>query len=86
MITTDNLQGIYVQVAPEKLGYYTQDSGQNVYHYFMGNEPPLEQYMLHDGKSEPLSDGWYLMDMIMDGNPDLSGPVKSPPKGVPAAP
>jgi hypothetical protein len=44
----------------------------------MGAEPPLEQYILIDGKWEPLSDPWYLMDMVIDGNPELTGPVKDP--------
>jgi hypothetical protein len=70
-------------MATEKLGYYTQDTGQNVYHFYMGDEPPLEQYMLRGGTWVPLDDGWYLMDMIIDGAADLTGPVKSPPKGVP---
>jgi hypothetical protein len=70
-------------MAGEKLGYYTQDTGQHVYRYFMGAEPPQEQYILREGVWEPLSDGFYLMDLIFDGTPDLSGPVKNPPKGVP---
>jgi hypothetical protein len=52
-----------------RVGYYTQDTGQHVYHYFMGDEPPLEQYMLHGETWEPLVDPWYLMDMIIDGQP-----------------
>jgi hypothetical protein len=35
----------------------------------MGDEPPLEQYMLHGETWEPLVDPWYLMDMIIDGQP-----------------
>ncbi len=49
----------------------------------MGDEPPLEQYILIDGTWEPLSDGFYLMDMVIDGNPEISGPVRDPPEGVP---
>jgi hypothetical protein len=49
----------------------------------MGDEPPLEQYILHVGKWTPLVDGFYLMDMIIDGNPEISGPVLDPPEGVP---
>jgi hypothetical protein len=30
------------------------------------------------GTWEPLSDPWYLMDMVIDGTPDLTGPVKNP--------
>jgi hypothetical protein len=33
----------------------------------MGDEPPLEQYILIDGVWEPLSDPWYLMDMVIEG-------------------
>jgi hypothetical protein len=55
------------------------------YHYYMGDEPPLEQYILHGGKWEPLVDGYYLMDLVIDGSPELTGPVKNPPKGVRAA-
>jgi hypothetical protein len=47
-------------MATEKLGYYTQDTGQNVYHFYMGDEPPLEQYMLRGKTWVPLADGWYL--------------------------
>ena len=61
-----------------KFGYYTQDDGQHVSHYFMGDEPPLEQYILRGNTWKPLPDGFYLMDMIIDGNPEISGPVKSP--------
>jgi hypothetical protein len=78
MITTDNSQRIYVQVAPEKLGYYTRATGQSVYHFYMGDEPPLEQYMLRGDKWVPLDDRWYLMDLVNDGTPDLTGPVKTP--------
>ena len=73
-------------MAGSKVGYYTRDTGQRVTHFYMGDEPPLEQYLLHDGVWEPLADGYYLMDMIIDGAPDLSGPVKNPPRGVPTAP
>ena len=70
----------------EKFGYYTQDTGQSVYHFFMGDEPPEEQYMLHGDKWEPLVDGWYLMDMVINGAPDLTGPVGARPEGVRPAP
>jgi hypothetical protein len=50
----------------EKFGYYTQDTGQNVYHFFMGDEPPQEQYMLHGDVWEPLVAWWYLMDLVID--------------------
>ena len=53
-------------------------------HDFMGDEPPLEQYILHRGKWEPLGDGYYLMDMIMDGNPEISGPVNEVPRSTAA--
>lgn len=83
MITTDNLQRIYVQVGPEKLGYCTRDTGTYVRHFYMGDEPPQEQYTLHGDTWVPLDDGWYLMDLVIDGTPDLTGPVKNPPAGVP---
>jgi hypothetical protein len=56
----------------KKLGYYTQDSGQGVVsHYFMGDDPPLEQFILRGNVWKPLPDPWYLMDMVIDGNPEL---------------
>jgi len=67
-----------------KIGYYTRDTGRNVYHYYMGAEPPGEQYILRGQTWEPLVDGWSLMDMVIDGTPDLAGPVPDPPEGVPA--
>ena len=67
----------------KKAGYYTRDTGQNVYHYFMGDEPPLEQYVLINNAWQPMSDGFYLMDKIIDGDPTVSGPAKYPPLGVP---
>jgi hypothetical protein len=55
----------------------TPDTGHgDVYHYYIGDEPPLEQYILHGGKWEPLVDGYYLMDLVIDGSPELTGPVK----------
>jgi hypothetical protein len=30
---------------------------------------------------KPLNDGYYLMDMIIDGQPDLTGPVTNTPRG-----
>jgi hypothetical protein len=73
-------------VPASKLGYYTQDTGQSVYHYFMGDEPPKGQYIyvLRDKVWEPLTDSWYLMDMVINGEPDLTGPMVNPPAGVPA--
>ena len=70
----------------EKFGYYTQDNGQNVYYYYMGAEPPEEQYILRERKWQPLEDGYYLMDLIINGDPDLEGPVPNPPEGAPTAP
>jgi hypothetical protein len=67
----------------EKLGYYTQDTGTYVRHFFMGDEPPEKQFMFHARTWEPLSDPWHLMDMVIDGAPDLTGPVKNPPREVP---
>jgi hypothetical protein len=58
----------------QKLGYYTQDTGQNVYHFLMADEPPRGQYILRGGVWERLADGWYLMDLLISGAPDLSGP------------
>lgn len=72
-------------VTAPKLGYYTRDTGTYVAHYFMGDEPPDEQYVLRGEAWRPLSDRWHLMDMVIDGAPDLSGPVRNPPKGVPPA-
>ncbi len=61
----------------------TRDTGTYVRHFYMGDEPPQEQYMLDGDTWVPLDDGWYLMDLVIDGTPDLTGPVKNPPKGVP---
>ena len=72
-------------MAGSRVGYYTQDDGVDRWHYFMGDDPPLEQYILRDGAWKPLADGYYLMDMIIDGQPDLSGPTVNPPRGVPSA-
>lgn len=62
------------------LGYYF--SGDVV--FYMGGEPPLEQYVFRDAAWQPLPDGFYLMDKLIDGDVDLDGPVPDPPKGVPA--
>lgn len=69
-----------------KLGFYTQDTGQNVYYFYMAAEPPEGQYILREGKWHPLVDGYYLMDMIINGQPDLTGPEPALPKGAPPAP
>jgi hypothetical protein len=62
-------------MAGSKLGYYTRDTGDgNVYYYFMGDEPPLEQYRLNGKIWVPLVDGWSVMDMLMNAQPDLDGP------------
>jgi hypothetical protein len=72
-----------------KIGYYTEDTGPNdddapdVFHLYMGDEPPLEQYILIKGEWRPLIDPWFLMDKIIDGNPDISDPMPDPPEGVP---
>ena len=67
-------------------GYYTEVSGDGTaYHYLMTDEPPLGQYILHGGVWVPLVDGFYLMDKIIDGDPEVTGPVPNPPDGVPAA-
>jgi hypothetical protein len=73
-------------MASSRVGYYTQDDGEDRFYYFMGDDPPLEQYILRDRVWKPLEDGYYLMDMIIDGQPDLTGPVANPHKGVPSAP
>jgi hypothetical protein len=65
-----------------KYGYYT-DTGGDVYHFFMAAEPPLGQFILRDGAWVLLPDPWYLMDRVIDGDPDLTGPVVDPPEGVP---
>jgi hypothetical protein len=31
-----------------------------------------------------MDDGWSLMDLVIDGSPELTGSVKDPPEGVPA--
>ena len=55
-------------MATGKQGYYTRDTGDgDVYHYYMGDEPPLEQYILRGGRWVPLEDGWYLMDLGSTG-------------------
>jgi hypothetical protein len=73
-------------MASSRVGYYTQDDGEDRFHYFMGDDPPLAQYVLRGKTWEPLPDPWSLMDMVMDGQPDLDGPVANPPRGVPRAP
>jgi hypothetical protein len=76
-----------MHMAGSKVGSYTQDTGDgDIYHYFMGDDPPLKQYVLRGKTWELLPDPWSLMDMVIDGQPDLSGPVKNPPRGVPHAP
>jgi hypothetical protein len=67
-----------------KQGYYTRDTGQNVYPYYMGDEPPLEQYRFNGSQWVPLDDPWHLMDQIIDGSPEISGPTQDPPKRVSA--
>ena len=37
-------------MAGSKLGYYTEDTGQSVHHYHMGDEPPLEQYRFNGSR------------------------------------
>jgi hypothetical protein len=65
-------------------GYYVRDTGDgDVVYFFAGGEPPLEQYVLRDGTWHPLPDGFYLMDKLIDGDPDFYGPVADPPAGVP---
>jgi hypothetical protein len=67
-----------------KLGYYVQGTGDgDVYHYLMIDEPPLGQFMLRGDEWQPLVDGFYLMDKIIDGDPDVIGPMANPPAGVP---
>jgi hypothetical protein len=65
-------------------GYYTESfyEGDDV-HYFVGGEPPLEQYILINGVWKPLVDGFYLMDKIIDGDPGVGDPTDEPPEGVP---
>jgi hypothetical protein len=71
-----------------KFGYYVEDDGTAIYYYFMGKEPPEGQYIykLLNGAWRPLKNGYFLMDMIMDGNPNLTGPTSAPPEGIPPAP
>jgi hypothetical protein len=51
-----------------------------------GDEPPDEQYIYLHGVWKPLKNGYHLMDMIIDGQPDLDGPFPNAPEGVPPAP
>jgi hypothetical protein len=70
-----------------ELGYYILDTGDgDVYHFLMTDEPPLGQYALRGGAWEPLIDGFYLMDKVIDGDPDVTGPMVHPPEGVPRSP
>jgi hypothetical protein len=72
------------EVIGSKLGYYTWDDTVDIFYFFMGDEPPLKQYMFRGQVWEPLIDGWYLMDRVIDGEPGLDGPMPNPPDGVPA--
>jgi hypothetical protein len=63
-----------------KWGYY---SAGDVW-FYLGAEPPAGQYVFRDGAWVPLPDPFYLMDKIIDGDPDVDGPFPDPPKGVPA--
>jgi hypothetical protein len=73
-----------MQVAPEKLVYYTRDTGQKRLSLLHGRRTAPGAIQAERQTWVPLNDGWYLMDMIIDRNPELSGPVKNPPQGVPA--
>jgi hypothetical protein len=64
------------------LGYYVH--GDSV--FWMGKEPPLEQFIFRDGAWQPLHDGFYLIHKIITGDVDTDGPFEDPPAGVPAAP
>lgn len=67
-----------------KLGYYIRDTGDGdvSYYYFMNQEPPDGQYKFKGGVWKPMIDGYYLMDKIIDGDPDIDGPFDAPPEGV----
>lgn len=65
-------------------GYYTQDYGDgDVTYYFMNDEPPDGQFIFLGGAWRPLIYPFYLADLLMDGNPEVSDPVTDPPEGVP---
>jgi hypothetical protein len=80
-----------------KLGYYIRDTGDgDVRCYYMADEPPdgqfafrggawvpLEVYGLLDGARVALVDGCYVMDRLIDGDPEFDGPFDDPPSGVP---
>jgi hypothetical protein len=64
------------------------DTGDgDIYFYFVGGEPPLGQWTLHDGVWVPMvPDGFALMDRIIDGDAEFSYVGSTPPEGVPAPP
>jgi hypothetical protein len=64
-------------------GYYTETTNSGVFHFFMNSEPPDGQFILIGSPWKPLIDGWSLMDKIIDGDPEVSDPVRDPPEGVP---
>ena len=72
-----------------KIGYYTEDTGPNnddapdVFVFYMASEPPEGQFILINGAWRPLVDPWFLMDKIMDGDPEVGDPTDDPPEGVP---
>ena len=66
------------------IGYYVKDTGDgDLYHFFMGDEAPLKQYVLRGDRWEPLPDPWYLMDKVIDGDPEVDGPMKDPRESHP---
>jgi hypothetical protein len=68
-------------------GYYVYEPyKQEPIVFFMADEPPDGQYRLDNGEWVPLPDGWFISDMLMDGDPALNGPVAEAPAGAPAPP
>jgi hypothetical protein len=56
-----------------KIGYYTQDDGEDVTHYYMGAEPPQKQYVLREGDHwELLPDPWSITDMNLVGSRSIN--------------
>jgi hypothetical protein len=47
-------------MASSRVGYYTQDDGEDRFYYFMGDDPPLEQYILR--QSLEAAGRWLLLD------------------------
>ena len=73
-----------------KIGYYVEDVGPGVdgapdpfFFFYMGDEAPIDQFILIDGAWEPLHDPWFLADKLMNAEVDYTD---DPTEGVPPAP